>query len=93
MPSALEAIRRVAVGLGFVGVVAFAGQQVMKYTVPTNDEMMKAIPGAQERIEAMRDDNDEVYNMLMRSAHGNKPAWLPEYQASRKDSLQGNHKG
>jgi hypothetical protein len=55
--------------------------------------VLKEIPGAEKRIEAQRVDNEEVYEMMMRSAKGDNPAWQPDYKVTRKESLQGNHKG
>lgn len=54
---------------------------------------VQEIPGAEARIERQRSDNEEVYEMLIRSANSDKPAWQPDYKGTREESRQGNHKG
>eukprot|EP00035_Acanthoeca_spectabilis_P024888 m.455878 g.455878 ORF g.455878 m.455878 type:complete len:94 (+) comp20950_c0_seq1:110-391(+) len=93
MPSAIVAIQRLALGFGTVGIIGYIGKKTMDWTVPTNEEMMDEIPGAEARIERQRSDNEEVYEMLIRSANSDKPAWQPDYKGTREESRQGNHKG
>jgi hypothetical protein len=42
--------------------------QVMEWSSPSREEMMKEIPGAEARVDAAKKDNEHIYDMMVRSS-------------------------